>query len=286
MSNFKNALAFFKTQVDANSQPKKELITTQKTTKNQPTNSNFLKAKTLFENRVNNIPEPKPQLEKQPPINKIKPPSNQNFISASQFFQNIGKRKEEFRPQKRDFHIKGSENIRKAFEFFQSRVVISSNVEKAPEHIKRESKRIEKILLQNELVQNNEIFIEIDYEATDNKNLNITSNNCQNNTINTVTKSDPPPPSKVLKNLPTKTQICLITNTQQEQPKIATVESLKPIIPNVEDAQKVAQFNNYVLEKFKEEKVIPTSNSSQNQTEKKFDMSHFSSNRKKRSRRV
>lgn len=242
-SNFKNALAMFQNRVNGNSSEPKKPPPPAKTQSVKPTNSSFLKAKELFQNRVDPSYKPKEEIRKPPQV--IPKLNSKNFTNAKDFFQNLHKSQSENKCRTRDFHIYGRENIKKAFEFFQSRVVVNQNIQKAPEHIKKEVKRIENVLLHNDLVQSSEIFIEIGYEPSDNQNIDVKANN---------SNTQLPPPSKILKDLPVSPEINLdkfVIKTHTENSKIENQPPLPAYIEKKEDAEKIAKFNNYVVEHFK-----------------------------------
>lgn len=81
----------------------------------------------MFQNRVD--PSFKPKEENPKPVPKVIPKLNsESFKNALEFFQNLHKLQSENKTRTRSIHVDGRENIRKAFEFFQSRVAVNPNI--------------------------------------------------------------------------------------------------------------------------------------------------------------
>ena len=134
-------------------------------------------------------------------------------------------------------------NIRKSSEQNSCKVIRSQNIDKAPEDVKNETKKIEDIILKNKHIQNNDILIKIDCETNQNPQKPIQIN--RNIPI--------PPPSKVVIKIPSISQLCIINKTKPKVPQKMTSKSLIGIVSNEQDAEKIAKFNNLMLEKFMSE---------------------------------
>lgn len=163
-------------------------------------------------------------------------------------------------------------NIKKQPQQHSKKVVSSQNIDKAPENIKKESKSIEDVLLKNKHIQNNDIFIKIDYNTKQS-----TPKITQKNTNRTI-----PPPSRVVAKLPSASQLNTINQRSQNIKEVITTESLKTFVSNEKDAEKIAKFNNLILEKLRNE-VINQQTQFQIIKSKEEIFSRFKSNRRKRS---
>ena len=187
--------------------------------------------------------------------------------------------------ERQTFHIQGptithkqtnkNENIittiKKAVEPMSSKVTVSKNISSAPESVKNETKMIEEVLRKNKSVQNNNISIKIDCELKP----NITKPIQKNRDIPI------PPPSKVVIKMPSKSQLSIINKVEQKIPQKTTSESLKTIVSNENDAEKIAKFNNLMLEMFIKETRNQQIEPQKTKTKEEV-FSRFKSNRRKR----